>query len=198
MEKELNNSLRSLIDGQARESFTLLKSIGEGAFSSVYLGHFLNDQSNLVAIKRIKKTQAFLGMNLGVECSLLRKLGRHENIIKYVGLYESPTCYYIVLEYMEGGELLDILLYNLENGEAYSEATVALILRQVCNAVAHCHKNQIIHRDLKPENVLVRRGTVFNEKIALNALKLCDFGLAIVQTLGVYLLWFHQHYEGSR
>jgi hypothetical protein len=48
-----------------------------GAFSSVYLGHFLNDQSNLVAIKRIKKTQAFLGMNLGVECSLLRKLGRH-------------------------------------------------------------------------------------------------------------------------
>jgi serine/threonine protein kinase len=60
-------------------------------------------------------------------------LGRHPNVNAFLGLYENKKYYMIVLEYMKGGELLDILIRRVEAGQLnYSEAQVAIILRCVC------------------------------------------------------------------
>lgn len=59
-----------------------------------------------------------------------RQLGRHPNVNAFLGLYENKKYYMIVLEYMKGGELLDILIRRVESGQLnYSEAQVAIILR---------------------------------------------------------------------
>lgn len=58
------------------------------------------------------------------------QLGRHPNINAFLGLYENKKYYMIVLEYMKGGELLDILIRRVESGQLnYTEAQVAVILR---------------------------------------------------------------------
>eukprot|EP00122_Pirum_gemmata_P017952 Pgem_evm1s16824 len=72
-----DESVRDLVEGPAAKTFKLVKSIGEGAFSCVYLGCYLNDENKQVAIKRINKERAFSEMDLGNECRMMRKLGRH-------------------------------------------------------------------------------------------------------------------------
>ena len=54
---------------------------------------------------------------------------------------------YIVMELMEGGELLD----RLQRQHSFTEAQASVIFRQLVSAVSFMHKKRIVHRDLKPE-----------------------------------------------
>ncbi|KNC80236.1 CAMK protein kinase [Sphaeroforma arctica JP610] len=175
-----------LVHGELEDRFTVGKVLGQGAYSTVR--HAVDKTTGgEAAIKYIEKKRAFTDMNLEQECRLLRSLGRHSNINAFLGLYENKKFYMIVLEYMEGGELLDILIKRVERGAcAYSEAEVALILRQLVSAVEHCHKMGYIHRDLKPENVLVSDESSLGRKQSLTdkPIKVADFGLAVPFTPG--------------
>eukprot|EP00123_Amoebidium_parasiticum_P003466 comp14772_c0_seq1/m.11192 comp14772_c0_seq1/g.11192 ORF comp14772_c0_seq1/g.11192 comp14772_c0_seq1/m.11192 type:complete len:642 (-) comp14772_c0_seq1:453-2378(-) len=177
------NGIDELITpGHIEDRFDIGQVIGQGAYSTVRVATEKGTNKK-VAIKYIERRRAFGDMNLDLECRLLRQLGRHPNINAFVGLYENKKCYMIVLEYMKGGELLDILIKRVEQGKTpYSEAQVAVIMRQVVSAVEQCHKNDIIHRDLKPENILVSdEGTLGAADSLFGApLKVADFGLATV------------------
>lgn len=81
---------------------------------------------------------------------------------------------YLVLEYVEGGELFN---YIAENGRL-SEQEAVRIHRQIISGLGHCHRFQICHRDLKPENILMDRD--------LNV-KIVDFGMAALQPAGSWL-----------
>ena len=75
---------------------------------------------------------------------------------------------YLVLEYVEGGELFN---HILDHGRL-SEPEAVRIFRQIIAALSYCHSFHICHRDLKPENILLdREGNV----------KLVDFGMAALQ-----------------
>eukprot|EP00124_Ichthyophonus_hoferi_P001799 Ihof_evm12s104 gene=Ihof_evmTU12s104 len=168
--------------GVLEERFQVGAVIGQGGYSVVRLA--VEKSTGLkVAVKFIEKKRAFGDMDLDSECRLLRKLGRHPNINGFLGLYANEKYFMIVLEYMQGGELLDILIKRIEsNAAAYSEAQVAVIMRQIMGAVEHCHKNDIIHRDLKPENILVGDEDMLGcvHSLFEAPLKLADFGLACV------------------
>eukprot|EP00123_Amoebidium_parasiticum_P012765 comp21558_c0_seq1/m.30085 comp21558_c0_seq1/g.30085 ORF comp21558_c0_seq1/g.30085 comp21558_c0_seq1/m.30085 type:complete len:686 (-) comp21558_c0_seq1:189-2246(-) len=187
---EPRGSMEGLVNpGRLEQRFQVGQIIGQGAYSTVRLGQE-KDTSKLVAIKYVDKKHAFKDMNLEKECRLLRTLGRHPNINAFIDLYENDKYYMIVLEYMKGGELLDILIKRVErSAQPYSEAQVAVMLRQIVSAVDHCHRNNIIHRDLKPENVLVSDeeslGTLGS--MTETPLKLADFGLATYVPSGTYL-----------
>eukprot|EP01134_Creolimax_fragrantissima_P006534 CFRG6534T1 len=182
-----NVNLQDLLTpGELEDRFTVSKVLGQGAYSTVRLA-VDKKTGKEAAVKYIEKKRAFNDMNLEQECRLLRSLGRHQNINAFLGLYENKKFYMIVLEYMEGGELLDILIKRVERGAcAYSEAEVALILRQLVSAVEHCHKMGFLHRDLKPENVLVSDEASLGQKKSLSdkPIKLADFGLAVPFTHG--------------
>ncbi|XP_059520221.1 serine/threonine-protein kinase DCLK3 isoform X2 [Myotis daubentonii] len=93
----------------------------------------------------------------------------HPNIVKLHEVYETDTEIYLIMEYVQGGDLFDAIIEHVK----FPERDAALMLMDLCKALVHMHDKNIVHRDLKPENLLVQR----NEDKS-TTLKLADFGLA--------------------
>jgi calcium-dependent protein kinase len=90
----------------------------------------------------------------------------HPNIVKLYDLYQDTTSYYLVTEYLSGGELFD----RIKKMSYFSERKAADYIRQILMAVVYCHDQKIVHRDLKPENIL------FISDHPDSKLKVIDFG----------------------
>lgn len=103
-------------------------------------------------------------MNIQREMVIM-KLIHHPNIMSMYDVYETDTHLYLLLEYVEGGELFDYLVSKgcLPLPEALK------YFRQIISGLDYCHSFNICHRDLKPENILL--DSEMNVKIA-------DFGMA--------------------
>lgn len=86
----------------------------------------------------------------------------------------TNLCRYLVLEYVEGGELFD---YVSNHGPLPEEEAVRLF-RQIIAGLGYCHRFNICHRDLKPENILLD---------SYHNIKLADFGMAALQPAGQWL-----------
>lgn len=151
--------------------YHLGRCIGKGNFSEVHIGVH-RETGERVAVKVVDtlKTEQFskksrsVALNIDSEMEVLRTLS-HPNIIKYFGMYRSPTNVHLVLEYADGGDLLNRIL---EMG-CYSEEAGKVVFSQICAGVAYLHSREICHRDLKPDNVLLTADGVA---------KISDFGLA--------------------
>ena len=101
------------------------------------------------------------------EISVMRKLN-HPNLLKLYEIYESAEYIYLILESLEGGELMTRII---EKG-TYDEYTISLLLKKMLEALEYMHSKKIIHRDIKPENLLLR-----NTKSDYDVV-IADFGLA--------------------
>ncbi|KAF5383570.1 hypothetical protein D9615_003518 [Tricholomella constricta] len=99
---------------------------------------------------------------------VVMKLLDHPNVMRLYDVWETSTELYLILEYIQGGELFDHLCNNgkLPVPEALN------YFQQIIAAMDYCHNFNIAHRDLKPENILLDKD--FNIKIA-------DFGMAAWQ-----------------
>lgn len=102
------------------------------------------------------------------------KLLNHPNVLRLYDVWETSKALYLVLEYVEGGELFDLLV---ERGPL-GEAEAIKYFRQIILGAAYCHALGICHRDLKPENLLL--------DAQLN-LKMADFGMAALESNGKLL-----------
>ncbi|ORY04221.1 Pkinase-domain-containing protein [Basidiobolus meristosporus CBS 931.73] len=89
----------------------------------------------------------------------------HPNIAKLTDIMIQPTHYYLFLEYINGGQLLD---YIISHGKL-KEEKAREFARQICSALDYCHKNSVVHRDLKIENILIDTD---------GSIKIIDFGLS--------------------
>ena len=144
--------------------------LGEGGYSVVKLATCKNNREAKVAIKIITrsslepKTESYLIR----EVAVMKKLN-HESIVKFFGAFEDENYYYIVLEYLSGGELFDRISAQI----FYNENSARQILISILEAVKYCHDNDIVHRDLKPENLLLCNPDDDAQ------LKLADFGFAV-------------------
>ena len=145
--------------------------LGEGGYSVVRLATCINNRSAKVAVKIINrgsldnKTETYLRR----EVAVMKKLN-HSSIVKFYGAYEDTGFYFIVLEYLEGGELFD----RISEKVFYNENDARVILFTILEAVKYCHDSNVVHRDLKPENLLLCT------KDDDAKLKLADFGFAVV------------------
>jgi len=89
----------------------------------------------------------------------------HENIVRIIDSGVSEGNYFIVMEYIDGPSLAEVL----ERRGKLDATTALLIAREVCLGLDHAHRRGIVHRDIKPANIMItREGTV----------KITDFGLA--------------------
>ena len=167
---------------QQIEDITLLRSLGKGSYGEVYLSQ---KQNALFATKKVKrkKTDDEMTKYFKNEINILRILN-HPNIVKLEEIKMDENNYYIVMEYINGGELSDYLKKYIEKyGRPFSEEIVQYLMKQIISALIYIHDLNIIHRDLKLENIMVDFDNE-KDKEELNMMKakikIIDFGFAIM------------------
>ncbi len=89
----------------------------------------------------------------------------HENIVRIIDSGISQGNYFIVMEYIDGFSLSEIL----EKHGPIDDELALLIAREICIGLDHAHQHGIIHRDIKPANIMIT---------ATGQVKITDFGLA--------------------
>ena len=99
---------------------------------------------------------------------VIMKLIDHPNIMRLYDVWETSTELYLILEYVEGGELFD---YLCSKGRLSAPEALGYF-QQIITAIDYCHRFNIAHRDLKPENLLLDRD---------KNIKVADFGMAVWQ-----------------
>ena len=157
-----------------RDMYTMGRTIGAGGFSVVKLA--MNKATGEVwACKRMHLPSPGCSTNESgssrdevlKEIDILMSLD-HPNIIYIKEYFEEESRVYIIMEYLEGGELLDVLI----NKGRYTEDDARVIFKQLIEGVRYLHGKGIVHRDLKLDNLLLTKpGNIHKIKIA-------DFGLA--------------------
>ncbi|MEK6302968.1 MAG: tetratricopeptide repeat protein [Acidobacteriota bacterium] len=149
----------------ALTKYKIIEKLGEGGMGVVYKAEDLA-LLRTVAIKTISKQG---NRTLGAETRFVREARaassiNHPNIVTVYEIGETDQHAYIVMEYVEGQSLRQLI-----NGRALDGAAVLDISLQMCDALAEAHRQGVIHRDIKPENIL---------RTARGRVKLLDFGLA--------------------
>ncbi|RJP89139.1 MAG: serine/threonine protein kinase [Desulfobacteraceae bacterium] len=131
-------------------NYEIGKLAGRGGIAEVYLArHKLLDRK--VAIKLISPAHAddLADKRFLKEARVVAGL-RHPNIVSIydVGVYENK--YYIIMEYLEGGDLKQNIKRTLPVSQTLA------IMRQIASALAHAHDKGFIHRDIKSQNIMFR------------------------------------------
>ena len=136
--------------------YKILEEIGRGGMSRVYLAR--NERVNKTwAIKEIQRSGQADGIGPGqsllAEVEMLRRLD-HPNIVRIVDILENADCIYIVMDYVQGQDLLRIVRAN----GAIRPETVILWMKQLCDVLWYLHSQDppVIYRDMKPANVMLR------------------------------------------
>lgn len=157
--------------GGIRKIFDFQKKIGAGSFGEVHLVKEL--RSGFIRVcKTINKDQAAVPVEqIEAEINILKTLD-HPNIIKIYDVYEDYNSVYIIMEYCQGGELLDRIIQAQQRNKSLTEEYVMGLMQQILLALSYFHSQKIVHKDLKPENVL------FQDKSPQSPIKVIDFGLA--------------------
>lgn len=136
-----------------KKKFEYISTLGDGSFGKVklYRDRLVHDMK--FAIKTMKKSEmsSILIQALKQEVEILKKLD-HPNIVKYYDSYEDDGCIYIVMEYIPGENLNQLIKQRKIN--KFNEFNASEIIKCLLKAVLFLHKQNIIHRDIKPENIL--------------------------------------------
>ena len=163
---------QSVLKGFEREpkitDFTIIKLLGSGAFSKVYLAQHKKTKAKY-AIKIIDKRDSD---NISEkeyfkrEAEIMYKIN-HPNIVKLYGHFEDNTYCYLIMEYMSGGDTYSLLMKY--GDKKINNKIIVSILKDIISATYYLHHMNppIIHRDIKSENIL------FNSQMRA---KLTDFG----------------------
>ncbi|KAL7293565.1 hypothetical protein TKK_0013004 [Trichogramma kaykai] len=167
----------SFLPEELRGKYAVSRTLGAGACGEVKLCF---SKSGLAgkkyAMKMISKARISITghknplndeKHIMNEVAICKSL-KHPCIIKVEEFFDSPSMVYIILELMEGGELLE----RIKKANGLSEENSKFIFYQVVLAVNYLHEHGITHRDLKPDNILLAS----HEEETI--VKVSDFGLS--------------------
>jgi len=172
----LNESSNTIQNMHSKYKTNWNKSIGEGAFGSVYQSTS-RQAGDLFAMKKIPK-QLTDNASFQNEVSALvsvRNNGGHPHICGLKEIFEDSRYYYMILDLVSGGEMFEHLITL----GAYSEGDASRLVKEVAVALSFLHGIGIVHGDLKPENLML--STDRNED---STIKIVDFGCAQISEDG--------------
>ncbi|KAF5362566.1 hypothetical protein D9756_002377 [Leucocoprinus leucothites] len=147
-------------DADPTKLYRNLVKIGQGASGGVYTAYQVG--TNLcVAIKQMDLEKQ-PKKDLIINEILVMRSSRHPNIVNYIDSFLHKNDLWVVMEYMEGGSLTDVVTANL-----MTEGQIAAVSRETAQGLEHLHRHGVIHRDIKSDNVLLSM---------VGDIKLTDFG----------------------
>lgn len=149
------------------DRYQIIKTIGEGGMANVYLAYDTILERN-VAVKVLRG-------DLATDEKFVRRFQRealsasslsHPNIVEVYDVGEDNGIYYIVMEYIDGKHLKQLLK---KRGKLSLNEVVDIML-QLTDGMACAHDSYIIHRDIKPQNIMILDNGI---------VKITDFGIAM-------------------
>ncbi|KAF7356583.1 Non-specific serine/threonine protein kinase [Mycena venus] len=147
-------------DADPTRLYRSLVKIGQGASGGVYTAYQVGTNLS-VAIKQMDLEKQ-PKKDLIINEILVMRSSRHPNIVNYIDSFLHKNDLWVVMEYMEGGSLTDVVTANL-----MTEGQIAAVSRETCQGLQHLHRHGVIHRDIKSDNVLLS---------LIGDIKLTDFG----------------------
>jgi len=141
---------RKILVGRVLGNYQIEEEIGQGAMGVVYLGYHLSDVNKKVAIKIYLPEKPLKRFN---EIKNIMLNLKHENIISVEDVGIEGSIYYIIMEYVEGRNLKEII----DKEKRILLKRAINIITDVCSALNYAHKKGVIHKDLKPSNILIEK-----------------------------------------
>ena len=149
------------------DRYQIIKSIGEGGMANVYLAYdTILDRRVAVKVLRGDLSNDEKFVRRFQREALAASSLNHPNIVEMYDVGEDNGIYYIVMEYVEGQTLKQLLK---RRGSLTLSETIDIML-QLTDGMAHAHDSYIIHRDLKPQNIMIQDD---------GQIKITDFGIAM-------------------
>uniref|UniRef100_A0A672GK04 non-specific serine/threonine protein kinase n=1 Tax=Salarias fasciatus TaxID=181472 RepID=A0A672GK04_SALFA len=151
-DEEILERLRSIVSvGDPKKKYTRFEKIGQGYF--LYVPQVAIKQMNLQ--QQPKK-------ELIINEILVMRENKNSNIVNYLDSYLVGDELWVVMEYLAGGSLTDVVTET-----CMDEGQIAAVCRECLQALDFLHSNQVIHRDIKSDNILLGMD---------GSVKLTDFG----------------------
>ena len=150
--------------------YRLIKRIGSGGMSIVYQAQDMS-LGRLVAIKMLHES-------LTGDEGFLRRFQReahaaanlsHPNIVTVHDIGQDGYKHYIVMEYVDGRTLKQIIRDYKKQGQTMPISRALQLVVQICSGIGYAHRSNLVHCDVKPQNILVTRD---------DRVKVADFGIA--------------------
>ncbi len=154
------------------DRYKLIRILGTGGMADVYLGEDIM-LDKLIALKILKKELINNRESVRYfknEAEVISHLS-HPNIVEVYDVGMSDGHPYIVMEYVEGKTLKDIIREKAPLSPGFS----IYVMEGVLSALIHSHKKGVIHRDIKPHNIMINKN---------GEIKVMDFGIARITDQG--------------
>ncbi|KAL7409168.1 kinase-like domain-containing protein [Mrakia frigida] len=147
-------------DADPTKLYRSLVKVGQGASGGVYTAYQVGTNYS-VAIKQMNLEKQ-PKQDLIINEILVMKSSHHPNIVNFIDSFLHKGDLWVVMEYMEGGSLTDVVTCNI-----MTEGQIAAVSRETCEGLRHLHSHGVIHRDIKSDNILLSM---------MGDIKLTDFG----------------------
>jgi hypothetical protein len=156
---------RDVFEGKMMGPYKIIKRIGKGGMGAVYMGE--KEDGSRYAVKIL--TEEFSKMP-GIQGRFKREAGasfklHHPSIVETIEMSRADGYVYIIMELVEGGSLIDLIVKERK----LTPARAVPIMCDILAGLHHAHERGIVHRDIKPANVLMTLD---------GRAKVIDFGLA--------------------
>lgn len=159
---QFRHALQMVVNqGDPRIRYNNFVKIGEGSTGMVYAAYDTQNSNYLVAIKKMNLHKQQRRELLFNEVVIMRD-HKHKNIVEMYGSYLVEDELWVVMEYLAGGALTDIVTKS-----RMDENQIATVCKSVLRALAFLHANGVIHRDIKSDSILLSSD---------GRVKLTDFG----------------------
>lgn len=160
-DEEIIEKLRTIVTiGDPNRKYTKMEKIGQGASGTVYIAIEVATGRE-VAIKTMNLSQQ-PKKELIINEILVMRENQNPNIVNYLDSYLVGEELWVVMEYLAGGSLTDVVTET-----CMDEGQIAAVVRECLHALEFLHENQVIHRDIKSDNILLGMD---------GSVKLTDFG----------------------
>lgn len=127
--------------------------LGQGSYGTVHRRRDKHSDQYRV-VKTVVKPAHWDNERLTHEAEIMRNLD-HPHILRLFGWAQDHSSMYMIMEYCEGGELLEAVKKCRQKYIDMSEAWASTVIRQILEAIAYCHGKGVVHKDLKSGNILL-------------------------------------------
>jgi 5'-AMP-activated protein kinase catalytic alpha subunit len=158
------------LNALSQQNIKILAQIGEGNFSKVHICEKYGEKFACKICDPATDDKDLYIEALRDEIKALKCVKGHPNIVRLHLVEEVSGIFYLVMQFLNGGDLCDYVMRK----QSLNEHEASRIVLQVARALRHCHNNGVVHRDLKPENLMIHTAPGTGELQVV----LCDFGFA--------------------